>query len=581
MTGIHAGSIPDATGGHSAGDIIDPKKINSSEEKRSLFSLLIISLFFLPPFSFFLEKMTQPPSSHSGNARVAGAPKQNEEADDPHTAILQLRKRPNRLIVDDASTNDNSIITLHPDKIDELELFNRDNVLLRGKKLRQTVCIVLPDDDCPVDSIRMNKVVRQNLRVRLGDLVTLKPYPDLKAGVSVQFRPIDAPVSNTPGDLASVFLKPYFEDHERPVTVGDTFVVLGQAMNAAIEFRVMEISIAQGTTGTAGAALQPEPHCVVRADTTISCEEPHWKREDEERLDLIGYDDLGGCRRQLAQMREIVELPLRFPQLFKTIGVKPPRGVLLFGPPGTGKTLLARAVSNETGVKLVMINGPEIMSGISGESEANLRKSFKEAADNAPAIIFIDEIDSIAPKREKTKGELEKRLVAQLLSLMDGIGSSSQVIVIGATNLPNQIEPALRRYGRFGKEIEMGIPNETGRLDILGIHTKNMKIAKDVKLTEIAQETHGFVGADLAELCNGAAMLCIREKIDVVDLDGDTIDAAVLESMAITQAHFKEALKNANPNVIRDAVVQTPNVSWADIGGLDEVDRKSTRLNSS
>ena len=493
----------------------------------------------------------------------------SSEIDDPSTAILQLRKRPNRLSVDEASTNDNSIITLHPDKIHQLELFNRDYVLLRGKKQRQTVCIVLPDDDCPVDSIRMNKVIRHNLRVRLSDLVTLKPFPDLKYGVSVQIKAIDDTVSSISGDLASVFLKPYFEDDERPLTVGDTFIVRGQAMNAAVEFKVMEISVAQGTTGK--SALQPVPHCAVRADTTIVCEEPHWKREDEERLDVIGYDDLGGCRRQLAQMREIVELPLRFPQLFKTIGVKPPRGVLLFGPPGTGKTLLAKAVSNETGVKLVMINGPEIMSGISGESEANLRKSFKEAAENAPAIIFIDEIDSIAPKREKTKGELEKRLVAQLLALMDGIGSSSQVIVIGATNLPNQIDPALRRFGRFGKEIEMGIPNETGRLDILGIQTKNMKLSKDVKLIEIAQETHGYVGADLAELCSGAARLCIREKVDLVDFDADTIDAAVLETMAVTQAHFREALKHSNPNVIRDAVVQTPNVSWADIGGLDEV----------
>jgi transitional endoplasmic reticulum ATPase len=555
----------------------------------------------------------------------------SKEVGDSATAILQVRRRPNRLVVDDAVVNDNSVLTMNPRKIEELDLFNRDNVSLRGKKQRSyvfflsssqyrytcqacaslmltcfsfffffvcdffflffssfsTVCVVLPDEDCPVDTVRINKVVRNNLRVRLGDLITVNALPDLKYGVRVEFKAIDDTAEGITGDFTKTFLVPYFVDNERPVTLGDTFVVRGQAMNAAVEFKVVDISVA-GDASSSQQQQQQQQHkeaggndddaaangtrwCLVSEDTEVFCSEPHWKREDEERLDVIGYDDLGGCRRQLAQMREIVELPLRFPQLFKTIGVKPPRGVLLFGPPGTGKTLMARAVSNETGVKLVLINGPEIMSGVSGEAEANLRNAFKEAQENAPAIIFIDELDSIAPKRDKTRGEVERRVVAQMLALMDGIGSHAQVICIGATNLPNSIDAALRRYGRFGKEIEMGVPNETGRLEILSIHTKNMKLAPDVDLVALAQETHGYVGADLAELCNGAAMLCIREKVDVASLDAETIDAAVLESMAVTQAHFLEALADSNPNIIRDAVVEAPNVSWDDIGGLEEV----------
>jgi len=500
--------------------------------------------------------------------------------------IFAPKKRPNKLYVEEALTRDDSIVTMHPDKVDELEFFSRDYVLLLGKKQKRTVCVVVPDDDCPFDSIRMSKTVRHNLRVRLGDLVRLQQIPDLKYASQVEIKAIDDTIENLQGDdqvMTNVFLEPYFRDEDRPLTLGDTFVVNGAAMNTSVEFKVLNIAVnqlvADSDAASAGATPADDPadpdsvvrHCIVSENTKILYTSPPFKREDEEKLNVIGYDDLGGCRRQLNQMREIVELPLRFPILFKTIGVKPPRGVLLFGPPGTGKTLMARAVSNETGVKLVIINGPEIMSGVSGEAESNLRKAFKEAAENSPAIIFIDEIDAIAPKRDKTKGEVERRVVAQLLALMDGIGSSTNVLCIGATNLPNSIDPALRRYGRFGKEIEMGVPNETGRLEILAIHTKSMKLADDVDLIKIASETHGYVGADLAELCNTAATLCIREKIDVATLEAETIAVEVLESMAVTQLHFEEALKESNPNIIRDAVVQTPNVAWNDIGGLDEV----------
>merc|ERR1719163_1161515 len=254
----------------------------------------------------------------------------------------------------------------------------------------------------------------------------------------------------------------------------------------------------------------------------------------------------------------MIELPLRHPTLFKTLGVKPPRGVLLYGPPGSGKTLIARAVANETGAFFFLINGPEIMSKLAGESESNLRKAFEEAEKNSPAIIFIDEIDSIAPKREKTQGEVERRIVSQLLTLMDGLKARAHVVVIGATNRPNTIDAALRRFGRFDREVDIGVPDENGRLEVLRIKTKNMKLGDDVDLEQLAKETHGYVGADIAALCTEAAMQCIREKMDVIDLDDDEIDAEVLDSMAVTQENFRTALGTSNPSALRETVVQDP-----------------------
>lgn len=272
----------------------------------------------------------------------------------------------------------------------------------------------------------------------------------------------------------------------------------------------------------------------------------------------------------MAQIREMIELPLRHPQLFKTLGVKPPRGVLLYGPPGSGKTLIARAVANETGAFFFLINGPEIMSKMAGEAEGNLRKAFEEAEKNSPAIIFIDEIDSIAPKRDKVNGEVERRVVSQLLTLMDGLKGRGHVIVIAATNRPNSIDEALRRFGRFDREIDIGVPDEIGRLEILRIHTKNMKLSEDIDLAQAARETHGFVGADIAQLCTESALQCIREKMDIIDIEEDTIDAAILDSMAVSQEHFKFAMTQCNPASLRETHVEIPNVHWDDIGGLEE-----------
>ena len=438
------------------------------------------------------------------------------------------------------------------------QLFRGDTVLLKGKKRKDTVCIVLADDTCDAGKIRMNKVVRKNLRVRLGDVVSVHQCSNVKYGKRIHVLPIDDTIEGITGNLFETFLKPYFIEAYRPVRKGDLFLVRGGMR--AVEFKVVE--------------TDPDEYCIVAPDTEIFCEGDPISREDEERLDDVGYEDVGGVRKQMAQIRELVELPLRHPALFKTIGVKPPKGILLYGPPGSGKTLIARAVANETGAFFFLINGPEIMSKLAGESESNLRKAFEEAEKNSPAIIFIDEIDSIAPKREKTQGEVERRIVSQLLTLMDGLKSRAHVIVMGATNRPNSIDPALRRFGRFDREIDIGVPDETGRLEVLRIHTKNMKLAEEVDLERVCKDTHGYVGADLAALCTEAALQCIREKMDVIDLEDDTIDAEILNSMCVTNDHFSTALGISNPSALRETVVEVPNVTWEDIGGLENVKRE-------
>ncbi|CAJ1974886.1 unnamed protein product [Sphenostylis stenocarpa] len=480
------------------------------------------------------------------------------EKKDYSTAILECKKSPNRLIVDEAVNDDNSVVTLHPETMDKLQLFRGDTVLIKGKKRRDTICIVLADEHCDEPKIRMNKVVRANLRVRLGDVVSVHQCPDVKYGIRVHILPIDDTIEGVTGNLFDAYLKPYFLESYRPVRKGDLFLVRGGMRS--IEFKVIE--------------TDPGEYCVVAPDTEIFCEGEPIKREDEERLNEVGYDDVGGVRKQMAQIRELVELPLRHPQLFKSIGVKPPKGILLYGPPGSGKTLIARAVANETGAFFFLINGPEIMSKLAGESESNLRKAFEEAEKNSPSIIFIDELDSIAPKREKTHGEVERRIVSQLLTLMDGLKTRSHVIVIGATNRPNSIDPALRRFGRFDREIDIGVPDEVGRLEVLRIHTKNMKLSDNVDLEKVARDTHGYVGADLAALCTEAALQCIREKMDVIDLEDETIDAEVLNSMAVTNEHFQTALTSSNPSALRETVVEVPNISWDDIGGLENVKRE-------
>ncbi|KAF4473074.1 cell division control Cdc48, partial [Fusarium agapanthi] len=325
--------------------------------------------------------MAPQPDEHHPHKKVnltdpSGAEVKNE--DDVATAILKKKKKPNQLMVTDAVNDDNSIIALSEATMDQLQLFRGDTVLVRGKKRKDTVLIVLADEELDDGSARINRVVRHNLRVKHGDMITIHPCPDIKYAKRIAVLPIADTVEGITGSLFDVFLAPYFREAYRPVRQGDLFIVRGGMRQ--VEFKVVEVD--------------PPEYGIVAQDTVIHCEgEPIQRDEEENNLNEVGYDDIGGCRKQMAQIREMVELPLRHPQLFKSIGIKPPRGVLLYGPPGTGKTLMARAVANETGAFFFLINGPEIMSKMAGESESNLRKAFEEAEKNSPAIIFIDEID--------------------------------------------------------------------------------------------------------------------------------------------------------------------------------------------
>lgn len=466
----------------------------------------------------------------------------------------------NRFIVEEVQreADDNSAVYLSSEKIDELGFFRGDTILLKGKKRRDTVCIIMADENCEKEKIKINSVVRNNLRVKIGDIITIHQFSELKFGKRIHVLPFEESLKNNKSDIFESYLKPYFIDAYRPVKKNDTFAVNGES--GLIEFQIIEID--------------PVDYCIVGPDTTIYCEGEPLRRENKVDGEEIGYDDIGGCKKQLYQIRELVELPLRHPQLFSTVGVKPPRGILMYGPPGSGKTLIARAVANEAGAFLFVINGPEIMSKMSGESESNLRKAFEEAEKNSPSIIFIDEIDSLAPKRDKTQGEVEKKIVSQLLTLMDGISAKSQVVVIACTNRPNSIDPSLRRFGRFDREIDIGVPDEKGRTEILGIHTKKMRLDKSVDLEEISKETYGFVGADLAQLCTEAAMQCVRKKIEMFDIDEEKVDEEILETLIVNQNHFRIALEQSNPSAFRETSVEIPNITWKDIGGLENVKRE-------
>ncbi|CAF1296061.1 unnamed protein product [Rotaria sordida] len=476
------------------------------------------------------------------------------------TAILNRNERPNRLIIDNAINDDNSVVILSQQKMDELQLFCGATVLLKSEKHRETVCEIGVSVLFPINRIQMNHVVRNNLRARLGDIVSIERCQDVKNGVRIDILPVDDTVQGITGNLLEVYLKPYFFDNPyRPVHKGDIFIV--RAAMHAVEFKVIE--------------TKPSPYCIVVPRTAIHCGDNPIKREEEEiSLNRIGYYDIGGVTEQLAQIKKMVELSLKRPQLLKTIDVKSPQYILLYGPPGTGKTLIARAVANEIGASFFLINGLEIVSKSAGESESNLRKAFEEAK-KVPAIIFIDKLDVIAPKREKSHGEIEHRIVLQLLTLMDDLQQCSHVIVMAATNRPNSVNPALRR---FYLEIDIGIPNAVDREEILRIHTKNMKLGDDVNLVQIANETHGYVGADLASLCSEAALQQIRENMDVMDLQQDTIDVKVLNALVVTKKNFRFALNQSKPSALHEIVVEKPRTTWKDIHGLENVKHELKEL---
>ena len=429
-----------------------------------------------------------------------------------------------------------------------------------------------PEDD-GLDVIRLDGLQRANAGVGAGDQVELRKV-DSQPAKKVVFAPAQKEIRlDGPGDA----LKRNFIG--RALVTGDVVATHGQQrvapdnlppqlrqMLAAPPFSLTEIKLTV-------VATTPKGFVHIDQDTEVELRPEFTEAGDVRRADVT-YDDVGGMGDTIRQLREMVELPLRYPELFTRLGVDPPRGVLLHGPPGAGKTRLARAVANESEAAFFVINGPEIMGSAYGESEKKLREIFEKATKAAPSILFIDEIDSIAPARDKVHGEAEKRLVAQLLTLMDGLEPRTNLVVIAATNRPDAIDEALRRPGRFDREIVIGVPDESGRREILAIHTRGMPLDSKVSLRELARTTHGFVGADLNALTREAAIEAVRRIMPKIDLSSGTIPANVLENLKVTRDDFLEALKRVNPSAMREVMVQVPDVRWEDVGGLDEAQAK-------
>ena len=434
-----------------------------------------------------------------------------------------------------------------PKVMEEMNLSTGDVLEISGKKKSYVLLWSSQRDDQGKKLIRIDGYTRNNIGVGIDDIVSVR-----KVNVKKAEQVILAPTE----ELNIVGLEDYLPEllEGRVVTRGDMIPL--NIMGRRIGFAVTS------TSPTDAASL---------IDSNTEFIIGSIPKAAAKGVPRVSYEDIGGLKNEVQKVREMIELPLRHPEIFDRIGIEAPKGVLLHGPPGTGKTLLAKAVANETNANFYSISGPEIMSKFYGESEERLREVFKEAEENAPSIIFIDEIDSIAPKREEVSGDVEKRVVSQLLTLMDGIQSRGKLVVIGATNRPNAIDPALRRPGRFDREIDIGIPDEQGRLDILLIHTRGMPLTEDVNLESIAKVTHGFVGADLEALSKEAAMRSLRRILPEINLEQPKIPAEILNKIKITKQDFDEALRDVQPSALREVLVQRPNMGWDDIGGLQQV----------
>ncbi len=535
-----------------------------------------------------IESEKESKKSKKSTSRKSKDDEKATEVVDFSQAILKGSSSTNTMQVyhvSEEASNGHTVVGMTEKSMEALGIFDGDTVSVKGKRGKKTVVTVAVVSESDASSlggasdmggIGMSTDTMKNVGVRSGDTVYVTAHPHVKFGKTVLILPykdsleqanVDPDTKETQDTIFDGYLRPYFEGKFRTLHRGDSFHIDGPL--GLLDFQCVEIDTVE---------VDNDSSCIVVDDTSIECEGEPIERDPYDDLDNAGYDTIGGASKHLAAIRELVELPLKHPELWTKLGINPPRGVLLTGPSGCGKTSLARAVAAETGAYFFVINGPEVISKRAGESETNLRRAFEDAAEHADdyggAIVFIDEIDSIAPKREKAGGEVEKRIVSQLLTLMDGLKPSSKVIVIGATNRPTVLESALRRPGRFDRELDMGIPDESGRLEILQIKTRDMRLAKDVDLQTLARGTHGFVGADLQQLCMEAALECIRSKMGLIDFDADKVDKKILDSILIEAKHFDHAMGVVHPSSLRESQVEVPNVHWEDVGGLEDVKRE-------
>jgi len=455
-----------------------------------------------------------------------------------------------QLRVGDAKQRDvaRGIARIDQRTMEKLQVSAGDVIEIIGKRRTSAIAWPAYSEDQGRGIIRIDGFTRKNAGVSINEYVIVR-RAEVKDAISMVLAPIDMRL-NVDEDFTN-FVKNRLM--ERTFVEGDTALVM--MLGHPVQFTVMKT----------------RPRGIVRLTYDTKLQILSEPAPEAKGVPRTTYEDIGGLKEEIQRLREMVELPMRHPEIFQRLGIDPPKGVLLHGPPGCGKTLLARAVANESDANFFSINGPEIMSKFYGESEARLREIFQQAEKNAPAIIFIDELDAIAPKREEVTGEVERRVVAQLLALLDGLTGRGNVIVIGATNRPNALDPALRRPGRFDREIEIGIPDKQGRYEILQIHTRGMPLAPDVDLKKLAEMTHGYTGADLAALCRETAMKALRRYLPEIDLEQERIPPSVLEKMEVKMEDFINAYREITPTAMREVAIEVPTVHWDDVGDLEEV----------